>query len=183
MRKRDSVEIRFARIPNAIGAIVFGAPTCIVADALFIGKWDLGGFSRGDWVAWVLFVAFAIGTLWCLKTALFPSLMFSWDTSGVKIGRGVFVNRVISVPWAHVLDVTESKMTVTVNRHDRTSTEKQVPAVRVTVDDSIDLGHSGFNYARPTTRHDYRIAEKRFRRPLAEVVQTLKEMKTRHEKH
>lgn len=182
MRKRDPVEIRFARIPNAIGAIVFGAPTCIVAEALFIGKWDVGGLSTGDWVAWVLFVAFAIGTLVCLKTALFPSLMFAWDTSGVKIGRGVFVNRIITVAWAHVLDIKETKMQITVKRNNR-SVEKWVPALSVVVDESIDLGTRGFNYACPATRHDYRIAEKRFRRPLAEVVQTLKEMKTRHEKH
>ena len=120
MRKGQTMEIRFSRVASAIGSIPFAAITYVLADALFIGRLNIGNLERG-FLECILFALFGFGLLWCVKTAVFPSLMFAWDTSGVRIGRGVFVNRIITVAWAHVLDIKETKMQVTVQRSNRTS--------------------------------------------------------------
>ena len=179
MVHHEDIEIRLSRVASAVGAVPFAILVCVLLDAMFVGYLPIDNLGSGS-VEWSLLFAFGLGLLWCLKTVLFPSLMLKCDRDGLTFGRGVLFNKTRLVRWDDVRKITESDMTVFVEKDTRRVGEAHYPAVRVLVSDSIDLGNSGFKFAYPERRQDFRIAAHLFRQPLDDTVNTLNEMKTQY---
>ena len=172
--RSSKIEIRFSRLGNAIIGLVFGCVAYIFLDAAILGNINMD--IKPTWILIFFFIS-GIVALMTLKNALFPNLIFSADSWGLKIGRGVLFNKVRQIRWSELIRVEEATIRTSVQRTNASNLIQELPAVKLVFHSSIDLGRLGYKMARPDQKSSYLIAAKLFRRPLPDTVAALTEMK------
>ncbi len=170
------IEIRFSRLGNAIGGLIFGGICYLSLDAAFLGNIRID--MKPIWL-WIAFGISGFTALYTLKNAISPNLIFAADSRGLRIGRGVFVNKVRQIRWNKLKGIEEGTMKILIQGRDRIRHE-ELPAVKFVFDEFTDLGCLGYKQARPDKKSNYLIAARLFRRPLPDTIATLREMRERH---
>lgn len=177
--RSTEIEIRFSRLGNAIGGLIFGGVCYLSLDAAFLGNIRID--MKPTWL-WIAFGISGFTALFTLKNAIFPNLIFAADSRGLKIGRGVLFNRVRQIRWSELVGIEEGTIRISIQRKYMPTLQKELPAMRLVFDESIDLGRLGYKQARPDQKSNYLIAAKLFRRPLPDTIAILREMKKRYAK-
>jgi hypothetical protein len=171
-------KLHINRVPVAIAAVIFGAGAGLFLDAAAFGHIDID--MNPTWM-WAAFAGCGFTALMCLKNAMFPSLIFEADSNGIKIGRGLLINRIRHIPWDRLTKIEEGTIKSMRKRpgsgHLYTV---EVPAVKLVFDEYVDLGNLGYRMAHPSKRRNYLISRDILRQPLPEIITTLKEMKERY---
>jgi hypothetical protein len=172
----EHINLRFKRVPAAIGAFIFGIAAGFFLDAVAYGHVNID--LKPIWI-WLAFYASAFSALVCLKNAVFPNLIFEADISGIKIGRGLIINKIHHIPWRNLNKIEESTIRITGNSANSGHMRpREVPALKLLFDDSVDLGRLGYKMARPKERKSYLIAKTILDKPLPETIDILKKMKS-----
>ena len=174
------LQVHFERVPAAVGAVLFGVGAYVFLDAAVLGNIPIDMDQK--WL-WAIFALCAITLSACLKNSVFPCLIFSADSPGIKIGRGIFINKIHFVAWDKLVRIEEGTIEITIHNQDRPNLHKEIPAMKLVFDESIDLGNVGYDRACPEEKSNYLIAAKLFRRPLPDTIADMMEMKERYTKH
>ena len=130
------------RVPAAIAAVLFGAGAGLFLHAAVFGHIDID--LKPTWM-WAAFAGCGFTALMCLKSAMFPSLIFEADCNGIKIGRGLLINRLRHIHWDREIKIEEGtikSMRKKVGSGHLHTVE--VPAVKLVFDEYIDLGNLGY---------------------------------------
>ena len=106
----EQIKLRFKRVPAALAAVIFGAVVGFFLDAVAYGHIDID--MKPTWI-WLAFAASGFAALMCLKNAVVPNLIFEADISGIKIGRGLIINRLHYVPWRNLIKIEEGTIKIT----------------------------------------------------------------------
>lgn len=173
----EQIKLHVERVPAAIAAVIFGAGAGMFLDVAAYGHIDID--MKPIWM-WVSFAGAAISAFICLKKAVFPSLIFQANSSGIKIGRGLIFNRLYHIHWRNLTKIEEGTIKVSVKKSSGRRRMKKMPAVKLVFDESVKLGHLGYRKARPSKRRNFLIARDALRQPLPETIATLKKMKKRY---
>jgi len=173
------IEIRFSRLGNAIGGLLFGGVAYLFMDAAFVGNVRID--IKPTWL-WVFFGISGLAALITLKNAVFPNLIFAADSRGLRIGRGVLINRIRQIRWSALVRIEESTIRISIRRNNGPNLHRELPATKLVFDESTDLGHLGYEQARPDQKSNYLVAARLFRRPLPDIIAILREMKERYAK-
>ena len=173
----SEIEIRFSRLGNAISGLLFGCVAYMFFDAATLGNISID--IKTTWL-WVFFFISGIAALMTIKNAVFPNLIFGADSWGLKIGRGVLLNKVRQIRWTELIGIEEAIIRISIQRTNAPSLIQELPAVKLVFHSSIDLGHLGYKMARPDEKSSYLIAAKLFRRPLPDTIAALREMKEQY---
>ncbi|MDY6973182.1 MAG: hypothetical protein SV775_12750 [Thermodesulfobacteriota bacterium] len=175
--RSTKIEIRFSRLGNAICGLVFGCVAYMFLDAAFLGNISID--IKPAWL-WVFFFISGIVGLMTAKNAVFPNLIFSADSWGLNIGRGILFNRVRQIRWSELNGIEEATIRVSAQRTNMPNVIQEIPAIKLVFHSSIDLGRLGYKMARPDQKSSYLIAAKLFRRPLPDTIAMLREMKRQY---
>ena len=171
------ITLHINRVPVAIAAVIFGAGAGMFYAAAF-GHIDID--MNPIWI-WAAFAGFGSTALMCLKNAVFPSLIFEADSNGIKIGRGIIINRFRLIPWDRLTKIEEGTIKSMRNSPgSRRLYTVEVPAVKLVFDEFVDLGNFGYKMAHPSKRRNYLISRHILPQSLSEIISTLKEMKKRY---
>ena len=173
----EQIKLRFKRVPAALSAVIFGAAAVFFLDAAAFGHIDID--MEPTWI-WLAFAGSGFAALMCLKNAVVPNLIFEADISGIKIGRGLIINRLHCIPWRNLTKIEEGTIKITGEKASGRLYTREVPAVKLVFDESIDLGRLGYKMARPKNRRTFLIAKSILRQPLPETLATLSKMKERY---
>jgi hypothetical protein len=168
------IEIRFSRLGNAISGLVFGGIAYMFFDAALLGNISID--IKPTWL-WIFFFISGMVAFMTLNNAVFPKLIFAADSRGLKIGRGILFNKVRQIRWSELLGIEEAIIRISAQGSNRPNRIRELPAVKLVFHSSIDLGRLGYKLARPAQKNSYLIAARLFRRPLADTIAILKEMK------
>ncbi len=177
MMQLEQIKLQVERVPAAIAGVIFAAAAGMFLDAAAYGHIDID--MKPVWI-WAAFAGAGFSAFICLKNAVFPSLIFEADSSGIKIGRGLIINRLRHIRWKKLTKIEEGTINVSVKTSSNRRRLKKLPAVKLVFDESVDLGHLGYRKARPSKRRNFLIARDIIRQPLPETIATLKEMKKRY---
>ncbi len=192
--KKDKIKICFSRVPSLIFVIIVLPILYVAIDFKFVGNLELlNDVDQNTLYFWPIFLMILFSLAITLKTVIRPSIILSVDHTGVKVGKGIFKNTLLHVPWAKVKDIIKGEMKVIVKgAHNRTYSEL-VPALRFIFDSSVNLGNHGFAHARPLRPmydleipaekaspedlHSYVIATKVINGPLDSLIKNIYEIK------
>jgi hypothetical protein len=172
------IKLRFNRVPTSIAAVIFSAGAVLFFDAAAFGHIDLD--MNPTWI-WAACAGCGFTALMCLKNAVFPSLIFEADRNGIKIGRGLIINRIHDINWDRLTKIEEG--TIKSMRKKPGSGHlytEEVPAVKLVFDESVDLGNFGYKMAHPSKRSNFLISRQILSQSLSDTISTLKEMKARY---
>jgi hypothetical protein len=111
------------------------------------------------------------------KNAVSPNLIFAADSLGLKIGRGIFFNKVRQFRWNELIGIEKATIRISAQNTNNSNRIHEPPAIRLVFHRSIDLGRLGYKMARPDQKSSYLIAAKLFRRSLPDTFAMLKAMK------
>ena len=168
------IEIRFPRLSSAITGLLFSGVALFFLDAALLRNINID--MGPNWL-WVFFCISGLAALMTLKNAVSPNLIFAANRNGLRIGRGVLFNKIREIHWGVLKGIEEGTMITTIRRQNGPNVHREIPAVRLVFDESIDLGRLGYEQARPDQKNNFLIAAKLFRRPLTDTLTTLKAMK------
>lgn len=175
--RSTKIDIRFSRLGNAISGFVFGCVAYMFLDAAFLGNISID--IRPIWL-WIFFLISGIVAFITIKNAVSPNLIFSADSWGLKIGRGVLFSKVHQLRWSELIGIEEAIIKISVQRSNRSNLIQELPAIKLVFHSSIDLGRLGYKMARPDKKSSYLIAAKLFRMPLPNAIEILREMKEQY---
>ena len=175
---KPACEIRYSRSASLLTSIIFFFLLILFIDFKFLGATkfsaDLMAYSN-SFISWVIFLIIVISFLITLKAVISPGLIFAADNLGVKIGKGVFINSIQSIPWSSVTIITEGEIRVrSTSRGEKVST---LPAIKIIFNEAIDLGDIGFEFARPESKHNFFIASTLFDSPINTAIAELSDLK------
>ncbi len=192
--KKDKIVVCFSRIPSLIFTIIALPILYVAIDFKFIGNLELvNDIDQNTLYFWPIFFMILFSLAITLKTVIKPSIMLSVDHAGVKVGKGIFKNTLLHVPWKKVKDIIKGEMKVIVKTGNNRHRAELVPALRFTFDSSINLWNRGFKYARPLRPaydleiptenaspedlHSYVIATNVINEPLDSLIKKINEIK------
>jgi hypothetical protein len=140
--------VHYPRTGCVVGSLIFGAAAygLLIYYTHHPREFDprYGVASALGW--WFIFVCVAGSLLVCVKTVIFPSLLFAADFSGVRLGRGIFKNRVTNIDWRHVIDIRASSMPFSMGPAGP-MISRYVPALEIVFDPSVVLPSTGLDLA------------------------------------
>ncbi|MBE9503541.1 MAG: hypothetical protein IME96_05140 [Proteobacteria bacterium] len=175
---KPACEIRYSHSASILTSIIFFFLLLLFIDFKFLGATrfsaDLMAYSN-SFISWVIFLIIVSSFLITIKAMISPSLIFAADTLGIKIGKGVFINRIQSIPWSSVNIITEGEIRVrSTSRGEKVST---LPAIKIIFNETIDLGDIGTEFARPESKHNFIIASTLFDSPIDTAIAELSYLK------
>ena len=100
----NQIMLQAERVPQVIATVLFGAVTGLFLDAAAFGNIKI---DMNPTLMWAVVALAGFSTLWCLKNTVFPSVIFVANSSGIKIGRGIFINRLRHIPWERLTKIDE----------------------------------------------------------------------------
>jgi hypothetical protein len=149
---------------------------------LFRVPWEIQPVPPGDrGFAWSFFIFFSLAALYGLWRGAFPMTVFCADRFGIRVNMGRLFPRIHSIPWSAVSSFSEGVIRRLTKDGFHTN-YRELPALRIRFDDSVDLGRSGPSYLEPETRRSCLILSGCFRQAklaLPEAIEVLQEMKDR----
>jgi hypothetical protein len=167
--------VRYPRAGPVIGAALFGGACYGFLDFQFLHHiaFDIPPAAKPSLLFWFGLLAATWCFLVCAKTAVFPSLLFSADQNGVKIGRGIFRNVVLDFSWVQVVDIRSA----TIAHMMSAGLSTTVPAIEIVFDTSVVLPTFGDEMACASGRSSYVIAHSLIRLPIDATVARLRKLK------
>ena len=167
--------IRYPRAGPVIGAVLFGGACYGFLDFQFLHHiaFDIASAAKPSLLFWLGLSAATWCFVVCAKTAVFPSLLFSADQDGIKIGRGIFHNIVLDFSWCQVVDVRPA----TISHMMSGGLFAKVPAIEIAFDPSIVLPTFGDEMACASGRSSYVVAQHLFLLPIDAIVARLRKLK------
>jgi hypothetical protein len=156
------------RFPRSASAVAF--PFFVVALLLWLDYGFLHTLTystppalrRNPWFFLVL-PPILVSCLVTAKTLLNPSTVFAADHQGVQLGRGVFFNHLLPIPWSKVQNISTGPFGT------RTDTPAD-QALKLTFTPDVTLPVVGFAHARKASDHTWEIRHSLFPQPLAQTV-------------
>lgn len=145
------IQARYPRASSVIGSIAFGGMSYFLFDGMFL-QFLVHSMMQGQRpLVFVFFLMMLFGFAICFKTVLKPSVLFYADVDGVMLGKGVFVNTFITLPWDQVKSIKISKMRNVGDRSRSSGQSSSMPAVLLTFKQKSGMsGQAEFSHAHST---------------------------------